>query len=93
MNPRPTPDELMAYYSSFGHGSGDAPTTEVDTENMVKEIREHDRKNPDASPDPKIILDTMTELGWSPGRLLDVGCGYGRFFGGSDEPRLYRGST
>ena len=77
VNPRPTYDFLMDFYSTLGHGhSGDgkgAPT--------IDEIIYKEEIDPGSTIDAKRIVKTLKPLlrKSSKNRFLDVGCGYGFF--------------
>ena len=79
VNPRPSLGTLMEYYSAFGHGDGESPETPDDAREVAESIRKRDKANPNASPDPRIVLEALAALGVTRGRFLDVGCGFGRF--------------
>jgi len=76
VNPRPTLEFLMDYYSTFGHGDSDAnkqPPT-------LQAVQEKERVFPNSTLDAKRMVQTITKLtSGAKGRFLDVGCGYGFF--------------
>jgi SAM-dependent methyltransferase len=78
VNPRPTLDFLMNFYSSLGFGGGDvaeAPTKES--------VLAQEQEDPNSILDAKRLAATMAGLlkhkAGKPGRFLDIGCGYGFF--------------
>lgn len=77
VNPRPSLDFLMEYYSTHGHGdagaAADPPTLQT--------VLERERTFPNSTLDAKRIVKTITQLkkSSSSNRFLDVGCGYGFF--------------
>lgn len=81
VNPRPSLDFLMEYYSTFGHGDSESnkqpPTLEV--------VLEKERAFPNSTVDAKRMVKTIAALNAKhhtpnePSRFLDVGCGYGFF--------------
>ena len=77
VNPRPSLDFLMNYYSSFGHGHDDAEN-EAPTFDSVPAQERHD---PNSTVDARRMIKTIRSLVRKGGsnRFLDVGCGYGFF--------------
>ena len=77
VNPRPTWQFLMNYYSSCGHhfeAIKDAPN--------FKSVLAHEQNNPNSTVDAKRLIKTIKSLVINNGdsnRFLDVGCGYGFF--------------
>jgi len=78
VNPRPTLDFLMEFYSSLGFGSGEV--AEVPTKESVLAQEQAD---PNSTLDAKRLATTLASLlkqkGGQPGKFLDIGCGYGFF--------------
>jgi len=77
VNPRPTFDFLMNYYSAFGNGPGSEGRKVPDLESVLAE----ERHDPNSTLDARRMVRTIRSLvGDKPGqRLLDVGCGMGFF--------------
>jgi SAM-dependent methyltransferase len=76
VNPRPTLQCLMEFYSTRGHGGPAAVS--------LSEIAAREAAHPNSTRDAGRIIQTTRRLvsdlsGRSPARLLDIGCGYGFF--------------
>jgi len=75
VNPRPSFNFLMEYYSRFGHGDNASDQHDLQT------ILCNEKKYPNSSLDAKRMIRTIKSLteNVSNNRFLDVGCGYGFF--------------
>lgn len=71
VTPRPSLSELQVYYQHQGHGESNPQTAE--------DVLNKERDYPNSTIDAKRIVTTLKEMIGRPGRLLDVGCGYGFF--------------
>ncbi len=77
VNPRPSLEFLMQYYSTFGHGDGDAAKEPP----KLSAVIERERVFPNSTVDAKRLVATIRALSRpaTSNRFLDVGCGYGFF--------------
>ena len=77
VNPRPSFDFLMEYYSSYGHSHDEV----IRSAPSFEKVMESEKANPNSTLDAKRIVATLNKLGLSGGgrTFLDVGCGYGFF--------------
>ncbi len=76
VNPRPSIDFLMKYYSNFGHGHGG----NAGIKHNLEAIRSNEQNDPNSSLDARRMISTIKSLGSvSRDKFLDVGCGYGFF--------------
>ncbi len=77
VNPRPSLQFLMDYYSSFGHGHVGAGNEAPD----LKTVLAKEQNDPNSTVDAKRLIKTIKSLvkNHKSNRFLDVGCGYGFF--------------
>lgn len=78
VNPRPSIQFLMNYYSSYGHGHGVHDAEENAT---IDSVVEAEKQFPNSCIDAKRIIRTVNLLHpiHERSKFLDVGCGYGFF--------------
>lgn len=77
VNPRPSLQFLMNYYSSFGHGHFDTGREAPD----LKSVLAQEQNDPNSIVDARRLIKTIKSLvkNNKSNRFLDVGCGYGFF--------------
>lgn len=79
VNPRPSYNYLMNYYSTEGHRAGVSVSEKATMDSVLKQEVEF----PNSTLDAKRIMKTVSIIQGNqingPTRLLDVGCGYGFF--------------
>lgn len=77
VNPRPSLEFLMEFYSAVGHGGSHSNSIAPD----LKSVIEGERKDPVSTIDAERIIQTIRSYSSSSSnqKFLDVGCGYGIF--------------
>lgn len=77
VNPRPSLNFLMDYYSAFGHAHDDISNTTPDYHSVLRKEENY----PNSTIDAKRLIKTISNLTVtnSNNKFLDVGCGYGFF--------------
>ena len=77
VNPRPSLEFLLDFYSAVGHGGSHGSSKIPDLNSII----EKEKKDPGSSVDAKRIISTIISLSVTNknGKFLDVGCGYGLF--------------
>jgi len=77
VNPRPSLDFLMEFYSNFGHGHGEK-ASEI---HKLESILSNEKNDPNSTIDARRMIRTIKSLTghMSNTSFLDVGCGYGFF--------------
>jgi len=77
VNPRPSLQFLINYYSSFGHGHFDTGREAPD----LKSVLAQEQNAPNSTVDARRLIKTIKSLvkNSESNRFLDVGCGYGFF--------------
>lgn len=78
VNPRPSIQFLMNYYSSYGHEHG---VNDAEKNATIDSVMEAEKKFPNSTIDAKRIISTVNLLNpiHERSKFLDVGCGYGFF--------------
>ena len=79
VNPRPSFDFLMNYYSTFGHGHNHSDAKK-EAPNYLSVLAQ-EQNDPNSTIDAKRLIRTIKSLvnNDSSNKFLDVGCGYGFF--------------